>query len=167
MLQQCASRPTMRGTKIQGKVRELLPIPPPTRKKISIVNRYTILYIPTRKKGKSLLQLSPLLPTRKTGRSALPVLLWLPPISLRRRRQSSLTWDYVVVYNFAISSITIGCEYLLKRSVLSLPLNNVLSVKARLETSGQGGDLLLDSHVVHVWEVIVKFPEIMFWAKYC
>ena len=60
--------------------------------------------------------------------------------------------------------ITIGCEYLLKRSVLPLPLNNVLSVKARLETSGQGGDLLLDSHAVHVWEMIVKFPEIMFWA---
>ena len=43
-------------------------------------------------------------------------------------------------------------------------MNNVFSVKARLETSGQGGDLLLDSHVVHVWEMIVKFPEIMFWA---
>ena len=86
-----ATRPTMRGKRIQGKARELLPIPPPTRKKISIVIRYTISYIPTRKKGKSLLQLSPLLPTRKTGRSALPVLPWLPPISLRRRRQSSLT----------------------------------------------------------------------------
>ena len=56
--------------------------------------------------------------------------------------------------------ITIGCEYLLKRSVLSLLLNNVFSVKARLDTSGQGGDFLLDSHV-HCPNMLIEFPEIM------
>ena len=45
---------------------------------------------------------------RKRGRSALPVPPWLPPISLRRRQRSSLTWEMLAIISLRYTRIPVS-----------------------------------------------------------
>ena len=63
-------------------------------------------------------------------------------------------------HNLIASEIDIQTHWhLLESSGLSFSTKIVLSVEARLEASGQSGDVLLDSRV-HLCEVLVQVPDI-------